>query len=431
MRLLLQVRESVIHYIAVIGANAHIQSHICKDNGLPALRFAREDESIRDTFCFTASSGSAREQLRERAPVQTRFTAKDAGGILSDMLAAWVEPSVHKMTDTQTSATMQDDTDNGLVTAWLLDGKGGGKRIDWQTIDQWQPSDGLLWMHLDYSHANTERWLQAESGISPIIQSVLISEETRPRCELFENGLLAILRGVNLNPGSDPEDMVSVRLWIEGTRIISCRRRRIASIRDVENALARNVGPRTQGGFLAHLSEQLGDKVDAVIESLENETELLEDLLLTEESSSLRPQLSAIRRTVIHLRRYLAPQRDALKRLQAMEIEWMSQNARSRLNEAADQTQRYLEGLDAIRDQSLVTQEELSQKLSEQTEKRMYLLSIITTVFLPLGFLTGLLGINVGGMPGTDSALAFWIVCLLAIIMGAGTLWILRINRWF
>jgi zinc transporter len=335
------------------------------------------------------------------------------------------------MTDTNTLPPSHDDTDNGLVTAWLLDGKGGGKRIGWQEIADWQAVHGLLWIHLDYSHANSERWLRDESGVSPIIQSVLISEETRPRCELFENGLLAILRGVNLNPGSDPEDMVSVRLWIEHTRIISCRRRRVASIRDLENALARNVGPRAQGGFLAHLSEQLGDKVDAVIESLENETEMLEDLLQTEESRSLRPQLSTIRRTVIHLRRYLAPQRDALKRLQAMEIQWMSQSARSRLNEAADQTQRYLEGLDAIRDQSLVTQEELSQKLSEQTEKRMYLLSIITTVFLPLGFLTGLLGINVGGMPGTGSPIAFWIVCLLALIMGAGTLWILRINRWF
>lgn len=335
------------------------------------------------------------------------------------------------MIDANTPLPAQDDTDNGLVTAWLLDGKGGGRRMEWHEIADWQAENGLLWLHFDYGHENTERWLRDESGINPIIQSVLISEETRPRCELFENGLLAILRGVNLNPGADPEDMVSVRLWLEDTRIISCRRRRIASVRDLENALGRNAGPRSQGGFLAHLSELLGDKVDAVIESLESETELLEDLLLTADSSSLRPQLSTIRRTVIHLRRYLAPQRDALKRLQAMEIDWLSQNARSRLNEAADQTQRYLEGLDAIRDQSLVTQEELSQKLSEQTGKRMYLLSIITTVFLPLGFLTGLLGINVGGMPGSDYAFAFWIVCLLALLMGGITLWILRIKRWF
>ena len=61
----------------------------------------------------------------------------------------------------------------------------------------------------------------------------------------------------------------------------------------------------------------------------------------------------------------------------------------------------------------------------------MYVLAIITSIFLPLGFLTGLLGINVGGMPGTDSPLAFWIVCLLALMVSGIALWILRRMRWF
>ena len=78
-----------------------------------------------------------------------------------------------------------------------------------------------------------------------------------------------------------------------------------------------------------------------------------------------------------------------------------------------------------------MAQEELTQKLTEQTERRMYVLAIITSVFLPLGFLTGLLGINVGGMPGTDDPLAFWIVCLLAVIVSVVTLWVLRRMRWF
>jgi len=335
------------------------------------------------------------------------------------------------MTEKQPLQPQRDETRQGLVTAWVLDGKGGGRPLGWEEIETWQPADGLLWMHLDYGHPHTEEWLREACGVNPLITNVLVSDETRPRCELFENGLLTILRGVNLNPGADPEDMVSVRIWIEDSRIISCRRRKVTSIRDLENALARGLGPRTPGGFLAQLSEQLGDKVDTVIEGLENATERLEDLLPSEESSMLRPRLSSIRRTVIHLRRYLAPQRDALKRLQGLEIDWMTQSARSRLNEAADQTQRYLEGLDAIRDQTLVTQEELSQKLSEQTEKRMYLLAVITTVFLPLGFLTGLLGINVGGMPGSDTPYAFWIVCLLALIVTLATLLILRVKRWY
>ena len=331
----------------------------------------------------------------------------------------------------QPSAPPSSNTDQGLVTAWLLDGSGGGRRIGWQEITDWQPGDGLLWVHLDYTHAGALQWLEEKSGIEPIIRKVLTSDESRPRCERFDDGLLTILRGVNLNPGADPEDMVSIRVWLEDHRIISCRHRRLASIADLEQSLKRGKGPRSQGSFLAQLSEYLVRRMDGVIESLEVAAESLENRLADRESGKLRSEISDTRRVVIHLRRYIAPQRDALKRLQTLDIDWLSNDARARLNETVDQTQGYLEGLDAIRDTTQVTQEELTQKLTGETERRMYVLAIITSVFLPLGFLTGLLGINVGGMPGMENPLAFWIVCLLAVLVGAISLAILRLLRWF
>jgi zinc transporter len=325
----------------------------------------------------------------------------------------------------------RDAIDNGLVTAWLLDGNGGGESIGWDRIAHWRPADGLLWIHLDYTHENSSRWLAQEGAISGIVQSVLTSDESRPRCEKFANGLLAIFRGVNLNPDANPEDMVSIRIWLDESRIISCRRRKLASIADMKQALTQKTGPRNQGEFLAQLSEYLVNRMDVVIENLEQETIALEEQLTMNQTHQLRSRLSDNRRTVINLRRYLAPQRDALRRMQNIQVDWMEQQERTRLNESAEQTQRYLEGLDAVRDQTQVTQEELTQKLTEQTEKRMYLLAIVTSIFLPLGFLTGILGINVGGIPGTDNPLAFWLVCLLAFFIGLISLWLLHLKKWF
>ena len=74
-----------------------------------------------------------------------------------------------------------------------------------------------------------------------------------------------------------------------------------------------------------------------------------------------------------------------------------------------------MEDLDSARERAAVTQEELAGRLAEQMNKTMYVLSIVAAIFLPLGLITGLLGINVGGIPGVDSGWAFTIVCLILI----------------
>ena len=54
-------------------------------------------------------------------------------------------------------------------------------------------------------------------------------------------------------------------------------------------------------------------------------------------------------------------------------------------------------------------------RLSERINQRMYVLSIVAAIFLPLGFFTGLMGINVGGMPGVERDMAFWMVVAMCV----------------
>ena len=107
------------------------------------------------------------------------------------------------------------DQKNGLVFSYLLDGKGGGTNIDWDGIGKWSAGQGTLWMHLDYASEQVQRWLRQQSGLTAITCEALLADETRPRWVSAGEGLMLILRGVNCNPGSDPEDMVSLRLWLE------------------------------------------------------------------------------------------------------------------------------------------------------------------------------------------------------------------------
>jgi zinc transporter len=322
------------------------------------------------------------------------------------------------------------DSDGGLIYSYLLDGKGSGKSLSWQEIKKWNPEKGTIWLHLDYTNDKAVQWLRDESGISPIICEALMEEETRPRVLTSDDGLLLILRGVNFNPGSDPEDMVSLRLWFDKNRIISMRHRKVMAIDDIKKALESSNGPDSQIDFLKTVVERITDRMGDIVSEIDDTVDELEDSVLTAESYELRSKLAVIRRQTISLRRYIAPQRDVLTRLYNERISWLSDQERAYIREIAERTTRYVEDLDSARDRAAITNEELNSRLSEQMNKTMYIISLVAAIFLPLGFLTGLLGINVAGIPGSDYSLAFLIVCIIIAAIAFIEYWLFRRKRW-
>ncbi len=319
---------------------------------------------------------------------------------------------------------------DGLVFGYVLDGNGGGKGIDWKKLGQWSPEQGTLWVHFDYASERVKKWLAKESHLSPIIGEALLEEETRPRIVSSKEGLLLILRGVNCNPGADPEDMVSIRMWYDEHRIITMRHRRVMAIEDIHNAIESGKGPTSPADFLVMVSERLADRMGDVVGETDDSVDELEDTVLHAESYELRPKLAKLRRQTISLRRYIAPQRDVLARLQNERIPWLTDIDKVHIREIAERTARFVEDIDSARDRAAITQEELNNRLSEQMNKAMYILSIIAAIFLPLGLLTGLLGINVGGIPGGENKWAFAIVTLFLLLIAAGLIWLFKRIRW-
>jgi zinc transporter len=319
---------------------------------------------------------------------------------------------------------------DGLIAAYILDEKGGGQKVGWNEIRQWTPPDGLLWVHLNYTAPEAQQWIKEESQLENVVGDALLAEESRPRVTAFDDGLLISLRGVNLNPGADPQDMVSLRIWADKNRLITTHRRKLLSVADICTAIERGKGPRTSGEFLEDVADRLMSRMGGVIDELEDKVAELEEAVLTAESHELRPKLASIRRVAIYLRRYMAPQREAISRLQSEKMSWLTDEDRVRLREVYDHLTRYLEDLDAARERAAVTQEELVSRLSEQTDNRMYVLSIVAAIFLPLGFLTGLLGINVGGIPGAEYKAAFSIFCLLVVGIVIVEIAIFKKKKW-
>lgn len=89
---------------------------------------------------------------------------------------------------------------DGLILAFILDEKGGGRKVGWEEINSWNLDQGLIWLHLDYSIPEVQKWLAEKSGLDQVISDALAEEDSRPRCTLFREGLLLGLRGVKPEP---------------------------------------------------------------------------------------------------------------------------------------------------------------------------------------------------------------------------------------
>ncbi len=305
------------------------------------------------------------------------------------------------------------------------------KALTSEQVAAWKPTDGLLWVHLDHSDPVKANWVRENTHIEALAAEAILAAETRPRSLTIGDGLLVILRGVNLNPGADPEDMVSVRIWMTKNCIVTTSQRRLLSIESLCQRIDRGDGPMNAGEFLVQLGEFLADRIGDVVNDVEEITDNLEENLLTTEHHEMRSALSDVRRQSVALRRYLAPQRDALTRLVSERTPLIDDQVRMQLRELADRMTRYIEDLDGARERASVTHEELQNRIAELTNRRMYLLTMIAAIFLPLSFFTGLLGINVGGIPGAENGKAFLIVSgLLAIIAVAQWLFF-RWRKWF
>ena len=321
---------------------------------------------------------------------------------------------------------------DGLVCAWLLDGQGGGRKLDCSEIADCElAGKEWLWIHFDYSRPAVQKWMHDCSGLSDITVEAMLQDETRPRCVPDDEALMVFLRGVNLNPGADPEDMVSIRMWVSEQHVFSLRRRRLLSVDALVDAINRGKGQATPGSFLVMMVELLLDRASHVIEDLYDQVDELEDAVLVESNYHQREQLAGIRRQTIALRRFLAPQREALNRLSAERSSLLTDEHHLHLRESFDRLTRLVEDLDAARERAGVTQESLNSRIAEQTNQRMYVLSIVAAIFLPLSFITGLLGINVGGIPGADSALGFHAVVVLMLVIAGGIWALFRWRRWF
>ncbi|WP_161867054.1 zinc transporter ZntB [Pseudomonas yangonensis] len=325
------------------------------------------------------------------------------------------------------------DQESALLHAFVLDGRGGARSISREELDSLQLGEHeSLWLHWDRSQEQARRWLLENSGLDEFACGLLLEENTRPRLlPLPNNELLIFLRGVNRNPGAEPEDMVSVRIFADARRVISLRLRPLLATDALIADLLAGTGPKTSSELLLELARHLTSRVDDLIlelsEQLDEEEDRLDDNERYLPNHSLMLQ---VRRRAAGLRRFLAPQRDLYAQLARNREPWFVDDDDDYWNELNNRLTRYLEELELIRERVGLVLEAEGRRLGERMNRIMYRFTVITGMFLPLTFLTGLLGINVGGIPGAENPIGFFIASGLIGLLALVQLLLFRRWRW-
>lgn len=312
------------------------------------------------------------------------------------------------------------------VFAWQLDGRGGVRPLDNNEIID---SEHPCWLHLNYTNADSADWLVNTPLLPNYVREALAGESMRPRVSRVGDGTLITLRCINGNTDERPDQLVAVRLYIDERLIVSTRRRQVLALDDVVNDLNEGTGPTDCGSWLVDACDALTDHASEFIEQMHDKIIDLEDNLLDQQVPP-RGALALLRKQLIVMRRYMSPQRDVYARLASERLSWMNDDQRRRMQDIADRLGRGLDEIDACIARTGVMTDEISQVMQESLNRRTYTMSLMAMVFLPSTFLTGLFGVNLGGIPGGGWAFGFALFCIMLVVMIGGVAWWLHRSKW-
>lgn len=282
----------------------------------------------------------------------------------------------------------------------------------WVSVSPAAPSESIphkfFWLHMECDEKETGEWLYEQRDIADGVIEGLLAEDTRPRMTAYPDGYPINLRGINTEEGGDAHDMISIRMFVQKHRIVSTSKRYLHAEDELAELLRTEDAPEDAGGFLLALLELLVDRAESCIIELKEDVYDLEYKIIDESDTNQRRHLNEIRRKVITFSRFFSPQKDAAVKLANIREKMFTPHQIQGIKECINKLSKIIEDLDAIDNRCYVLQDEIAAITNDKINKKMYFISVMATVFLPLTFLTGLLGVNLGGIPGASSDRGFF-----------------------
>ena len=279
----------------------------------------------------------------------------------------------------------------------------------------------FLWLHFSLTNAASERWLRLHAALPAAFYDSLHEDSSSTRIEVVDGALLAVINDVQFF-AAEASSVATVALCVTRHLIVSARTTQVRAIDRLRASVKRGETFRSPAELLAHLLRDQADVLVEIIRDATRQVDAIEDRIIGYQSVS-RPTLGTLRRVLVRLQRLLAPEPAALFRLLNRPPTWLSEADVGDLQQSAEEFSAAVSDSASLVERIRLLQEELSAFVNEQTNRTLFILTVVTVIALPLTIIPGMFGMNVRGIPFSEHDAGFWIVLVAVIgVVGLGAL---------
>ena len=279
--------------------------------------------------------------------------------------------------------------------------------------------EGVVWVHLNCAAAPAKQWLSSCHHLPEPIREALLETDPRTRLEPLGDAILGVIGDTVAGADPDPWRLSTLHFYVNQRWLVSTRRRPINCASKLGRAVRNGLSVQTTAELMVWLLSYASDSVSERAIELARDTDRTEDEVLAGHTALPRARLGKARRRAAQLRRQVALRTRVIDRLRARLPSWLEENDRFELLNALDRMETLVDELQAIEQREAGLEAEVAARLSEETNRNLFILSVVTVIFLPMTLITGIFGMNVAGLPGLEDPSAFWWVMLAMAVVPA------------
>jgi magnesium transporter len=290
---------------------------------------------------------------------------------------------------------------------------------------------GPLWVDIDTSARQQLALLEKVFGFHPLAIEDVMNPNSRAKVEAYDNYLFVILRAVRLDDQtSDPYDLETenIHFFIGQNVLVTAHHGPSTLVDSVADIVVRSTDLIGRGpGRLAHqVMDAAVDSFFPVLDRIDEFIDSLEERVFKDPMEEALRDIFAVKRMVLSLRRYLAPEREIFNVLTNRPSPYLNPDVQLYYRDIYDHILRINDALDTYRDLLSSTMESYLSQVSNKLGQVTKGLSLVATLSVPFVVVSGMWGMNFAKVPLADHPYGFVIMLVTQLALGAGLVWVLR-----